>query len=572
MGANAPTPYLSLSDGRMTEELSRFLKFLFESDTGYVYSPVKTKSGEWNQRFFQWPSEIQTLQDWITSSAHDGNVYLAPGLFSEKKADKESFKHANVAWVEFDGTAKIDFKDIPEPDAIVQTSTESHVHCYWKITKANAESIENINRRLTYHLRADNSGWDCTQVLRPPGTLNHKHTKPLETKLIRLHHPLFKRDMAMFDSAPEVEKPPLVLTYDTLPDPTVVLQKSKLSEDVKNMVTKEMAIKGNRSTFLMRLGYLLAGSDLQEEEIVSLLYVADARIKKFVGRSDQLLRLAEIASIAALELHKEYYVEGYSPTEIVNHELELEWRLDGWLHSYGMMILTGQPGVGKTQMAFDIGHSLAVGEPFLGKQVFKPLRVAVLSLEMDVIEAKYIFVAQNKEYGLLDSAALWNQNLRLFAPDGEQSSFAAYEKIIRDFQPDVMIIDSLSELANEDLKETEARMIMRWLKKVSRENTCAIILIHHNRKASDANKKPRRLSDLYGSFIFGKTVSTVVSLWHEDGKPYMEVDELKVRFGKRGTIGKIQRTENLTFKEFKEDANRQSREVPDDPFNILRIL
>lgn len=557
----------------MSEDLNKFLRFLYESDTGYVYSPLKRKSGEWEQRFFLWPGEQQALQDWISTSSLEGNVYLAPGLFNEKKATKDSFKHSNVVWVEFDGSSKIEFNGVPEPDVVVQTSSATHIHCYWKTKPANGDTIENINRRLTYFFRADNSGWDCTQVLRPPGTLNHKYAKPIETELVKFKPVYLKRDFSQFDIAPEIEKPPLVITYDDLLDPSEVMAKNKIGDDLVRMVTREMAVPPNRSTFLMRLGFLLASCNLTELEIVSLLYVADARIKKFVGRSDQLMRLAEIASIASLEIAKELEIEGYSPLEIIQHELELEWRIEGWLHSYGIMILTGQPGVGKTQFSLDIAHKLATGEPFLGRKPTTPIRVGFLSLEMDVIEAKYIFVAQNGDFGKRKTVELWNQNLKVFAPEEEGSSFGAYEKILKDFRPQVLIIDSLSELATDDLKEAEARSIMRWIKRMSKEYECGIILIHHNRKASDGNKKPRKLSDLYGSYIFAKTVSTVISLWEEDKKEYLEIDALKVRFGsKKQDTSKIKRTPHLTFEEVKEDANRQPDQVFGSSNPLLKLI
>jgi len=96
------------------------------------------------------------------------------------------------------------------------------------------------------------------------------------------------------------------------------------------------------------------------------------------------------------------------------------------------------------------------------------------------------------------------------------------------------------------MKELEARKVMTWLKKMRRQFNVAEIIIHHNRKAQDGNKKPRKLSDLYGSFIFGKLSETVLSLWQDDGKSYLELHSLKTRFGKKDVIH-LERSENLTF-------------------------
>jgi archaellum biogenesis ATPase FlaH len=186
------------------------------------------------------------------------------------------------------------------------------------------------------------------------------------------------------------------------------------------------------------------------------------------------------------------------------------------------------------------------------------LRVAVISLEMDVVELKYIFEKQASDFV---EKKTWNENVRIYSFD--DGTLQAYEKVIQESKPDVVIIDSLSEMATEDLKETEARAIMKWFKKMRRTYGCAFIVIHHNRKANDSNKKPRKLSDLYGSFIFAKLSETVVSLWQDEGKDYLELDMLKARFDRSVSIS-ITRSPNLTFS-LKEGGSH----VIDNPDNPL---
>lgn len=540
-------------------DLERFLTFLYENDAGYVYAPLKLKTGAWEQKYYQWPSQRQELIDWITLSKESGNVYVAPSLFSTKEAKKEHISHTNVAWLEFDGQKNIDFKDVPQPDMIVQTSSETHLHCYWKIPKTNSATVEQINRRLTYYLGADYSGWDSTQVLRPPETTNWKYNVPV--KLLRLVVPFFKHKLEKFDSAPDVANPVVEVTYDSIEDAESILARHKLPQELETMVLRELAVEPNRSSFLMRAGYLLAAANLAEIEIISLLYRIDVRVKKFVGREDQLRRLAEIASIACLDASKQMHIEGYSPLEILNSKKVLEWIIEGWLHRNGIMLLSGAPGVGKTQFASYIAYKLAVGLGILGKETkCGPIPVAFLSLEMEDVEFKYILEHQIKEWSE-ESIPLYDANFRIYVPD-EERTFAAYERILATHKPKVFIIDSLSELATDDLKEGEARVIMAWVRKIRKEYDCAIILIHHNRKASDGNKRPRKLSDLYGSYIFGKLSETVISLWDLEKNNELEIDAFKVRFGSKG-VTRMKRNENLSFEkvELTINVSGRSREV-----------
>jgi archaellum biogenesis ATPase FlaH len=516
-------------------DLSNYLDFLFKQDTGYVYAPYLTRGKEWRQKWFNWPTDRTSLIDWYVAESHTSDVYVGPALYKEKRVAKEAVSHSNVCWIEMDGQESIKWEGISEPDVIVQSSTSTHLHCYWQMEKLSSELLEDLNRRLTYFLGADSSGWDCTQVLRPPDTVNYKHDVP--TSLIKFianvtHLP------AEFDRAPNIDKPVEAFTYDILLD----VKNIKLDPQLLSKVNTQVVVHPHRSEFLMSTGYLLAEAGLTPLEIVSCLYVIDARIKKFVGRADQLKRLSEIASIAYFKVERASFISVYSPNDIITHKVKLEWVVPFLLHTSGMLILSGQPGVGKTQLSFDWAYRLCTGLPFMDLELKRPYVVAYLSLEMDVVELKYIFEHQAvgfKEHGL------WNQNLYVISPDID-SDLRGFEKTLAKINPDVLIIDSISELATDDLTESEAKTIMKWMKKIRKVYNIAIIAIHHNRKASDTNKKPRKLGDLYGSFIFAKNSETVASLWHEDGRTGLELDLLKARFSEKRTIN-LTRTSHLTF-------------------------
>lgn len=530
-------------------DLTNHIDFLFGKDKGYIYSPIKRKTGEWIPKWFSYPLERGNLIDWITIESRESDVYLSPGLWKEKKITPESIDHYNVAWIEFDGQEQPKWKDVPEPDYIVQTSTTTHQHCYWKLEEpiTNAETIENINRRLTYYLEADSSGWDYQQVLRPPETVNYKHNVP--TKQVKLVEKVHR--LSAFDAAPEIAKPIPVFTYDSLLTVEEVLKAHQLPLKLQKRIKDEIVVHPHRSEFLMATGHFLAEAGLEPIEIVTCLYHIDCRIKKFVGREDQLRRLSEIASIAVFKVQRALYASVYKPFEIITNKSELNWVWNKFMHETSMSILTGQPGVGKTQLALDWSYRWASGLPVLGFEIQHPLRVAILSLEMDVIELQYIY----KHHSLgFQNHELWNQNCFIIAPDIE-GDLRSTTKTLQDIKPNILIIDSISELATEDLaSESEAREVMKWMKYTRKSLNLAIMAIHHNRKASDANKKPRKLSDLYGSYLFAKATDTVFSLWKEEGRDFEELDTLKCRYDRPYSFN-LERSPHLTF-EMKVEKNR----------------
>src|SRR5215211_7968415 len=65
--------------------------------------------------------------------------------------------------------------NLPQPTAVVNSSP-GRQQFYWRLSMPVPPDIgEGLNRRLAYVLGADKSGWDLTQLLRPPGTRNRKY-------------------------------------------------------------------------------------------------------------------------------------------------------------------------------------------------------------------------------------------------------------------------------------------------------------------------------------------------------------------------------------------------------------
>jgi archaellum biogenesis ATPase FlaH len=513
-------------------DIERFTEFLFGDSTGYVHAPVKLKNAEFVPAFFHWPSDKQRLHDYLRSSVSDGDVYISPALYTEKRATKEYVKSTRTVWVEFDGKEHIDFKGLPAPDVIVQTSTATHQHCYWSIPEITAESAEDINLRATYYLEADTSGWDITQVLRVPETKNWKsQLKPLD--VIVVHYDIKGTESKAFDRAPAVERPEYILSYDDILD----IDKLKLSEGLYGRVMTQQAKENGRSHLLFSIAHDMAENGHSHQEILSALYHVDSRIKKFVGRQDQLHRLAQIAAIAVYKSTDQ--IESYSPLDIVNHEITLDFLIDGLLHANGMAFLSGAPGVGKTQLSLFLAYLLSTGGSVFSKPVHEPVSIAFYSLEMDVAELKYIFEHQRQDYPELE---LWNQNVKVYTFD--EPKWGIFEKIIRDTRPDVCIIDSLSELASEDLQIGEARKIMAWFKMMRRKYNVCFVLIAHNTKSDGKNKVT--LSSMYGSQFFAAKSETVMILDDHEGSAGLDLHVKKARFGRTG-VTKIHRTPFLTF-------------------------
>jgi len=524
------------------DDLEKFVNFLFEGQQGFVYSPVK-KPDKWEEAYFSWPLERQGLIKHIRSSSNLGDVYLAPALFVKKNSKRESFKSSQVVWVEFDGKEHIDFKGLPKPDAIVQTSSETHVHAYWKTgTITDGPSLEDLNKRLTYYLQADSSGAESNQVLRPPESQNQKRGG-VPVTLVHFE-PGVPKAFASFDEAPEVPAKKVEITEAQLLDPVKLLNQLPLLKSLKFKIERESPAVGDRSQFMYKIAHELAEIGCNHSQVATLLNYINDRIGKFPeDRSDRLTRISEMASIAIHSVEQEQDISVYTPKDILEFTEELQWLIEKWLHQQGLLILTGAPGVGKTQLAIQMAHAFSVGGEFLGQQVSKT-RTLFMSLEMDTRELKFLLQKQVQDF---DDLSTWFSNSLIM---DEPGSLLQYEELIERTKPGLVIIDSLLELSDGDLKEsTEVLQLTRWMKRIRRKYNCAFIIISHTRKNSSTGRKPNRLEDNFGSVVLNKDIDTALCLWQEDGQPYIELLVIKSRYAPREDF-KIARSDNLTFSRY----------------------
>ena len=63
-----------------------------------------------------------------------------------------------------------------------------------------------------------------------------------------------------------------------------------------------------------------------------------------------------------------------------------------------------------------------------------------------------------------------------------------------------------------------------------------LVPLHHQRKASGDNKKPKKLDDVYGSTFLTAGCGSVILLWGQAGDPIVELRHLKQPAGEVGPL------------------------------------
>ncbi len=239
-------------------DLDNFIEFLFDGIEGYAYLVAKApdNKAEWNQQFFEWPAQADFLKQTIRKVTSTYEVFIAPALYkTDENAQRENVKVTNVVWADFDGNAP-DWEGFAGPPSLtIQSSIEGHNHVYWRLNSplTDVEVIEDYNRRIAYNFQADGSGWDATQVLRPPTTLNHKRSAAVTV----LSASDYSYDCALFESlgAAPAQLETSSWQLGQLPDPQTVILKYPFTPDLIALLGKDKSEIKDRSASLMNLAY-----------------------------------------------------------------------------------------------------------------------------------------------------------------------------------------------------------------------------------------------------------------------------------------------------------------------------
>jgi len=195
--------------------------------------------------------------------------------------------------------------------------------------------------------------------------------------------------------------------------------------------------------------------------------------------------------------------------------------------------MVAPPGVGKTTTAQQVVlHRVGVrsGE-LLGLDVEQSTG-QTLYLAMDrpsqIARSMRRGISEGDRDLLNDRIVVWKgpppyEALPDSGPEGP-SAFAAWVKSLGNI--DTVVIDSLKDICMSLEKPESGSSVNSALQHLMVAGIEALVL-HHQRKASGDNKKPKALSDVYGSAWLTAGAGSVILLWGEAGDAVVEMNHLK---------------------------------------------
>src|SRR5919112_1383428 len=124
--------------------------------------------------YLDYPRNVRKAEALCRRLSEEGReVYQCAHLLTARRRVKTSAASLSACYVDADGAKPT--ANMPQPTAVV-ISSPGREQYWWRLSRpVEPEEAEDLNRRLAYAMAADLSGWDLTQLLRVPGTRNHKY-------------------------------------------------------------------------------------------------------------------------------------------------------------------------------------------------------------------------------------------------------------------------------------------------------------------------------------------------------------------------------------------------------------
>lgn len=497
---------------------------MWGEESGYVFLPYKGK--QWRESTaFQWPKEAAKVEAHIERHGEQADLYYCPNLFSEPRRNRDCVQSPKWLYADLDNVEPT--KVGLSPTVAVQSSPGRY-QGLWKLSRPISPARhETYNRRLTYATGADRGGWDLTQVLRIPGTRNHKYPGRVKVRP-RWVRPELTFTLAKvkgyldgvesnWQDVQALETGDLLLPAESAED-LLRRYKPRFDSRLLSLLDPDIDIgtlqgEEGRSGLLWEAECRLLEAGLRPEEV--FVVVKESPLNKFRDRRDgDLVLWREVQkahlhvgsivtdSVASMDGH----VSRARPRLLTYAELlgsavrEPEWGIDEWwtLGSHG--VIAGLPKSYKSLVTFDMAVSYASETPFMGQYEVNPRAAGPVLLvqqenSLPIVKDRLLKISGSR--GLqIGKAVIEDQDTIIFqAPPSiplifyndfgfdmtSEDDREAIETVIRKEGVKTVIFDPLYLMiggADENLAR-DMRPILSWLLRIRNLYNCAVVVVHH---------------------------------------------------------------------------------------------
>ena len=222
-----------------------------------------------------------------------------------------------------------------------------------------------------------------------------------------------------------------------------------------------------------------------------------------------------------------------SPKEYVNCFIR-----PGLLPTGGLMVITGEPGVGKSFLAQQTAFELSSGRRWLGLFPSNRVKVAYFELEKrsPIARARFRRDDFRKEYPeSVDYLGYYDEDVPRLDTD---AGTKLLERLVSDFGTQVVIVDSFATTVWDEIDLSNIKKSVGNYRSIAKKLHLSFILIHHltkrgvqyDSKKGEWKEPPIRLDNLRGSKFLEYEVDTVIGLTRQRISGIRDIGFLKHSF------------------------------------------
>ena len=530
----------------MPTSAEKLLGVVWGNRKGFVFLPTKDAFADgyprrgWHEtEGLPYTGRVPDLDALPPHSDH----YFCPVVFSKPKRKKEYALPTNLLWSDLDTVHPSTCRLKP---SVAWESSPGRYQALWFLSQdIDPNDAAELSKRIAYADGADKGGWDLTQVLRIPGSVNYKYPQKPPVALLWASRQIRYTQEQIWKRYPTIAQDPATST------PTPVSWPDVSQETLNSAIASlPMGVRAklfsstegaDRSMELQRLARSLLRFGLSSDLALSLLRTSSWN--KFSGRSDELHQLTKQISDAqvAVDLRAQKVEkakasasertessqsdDGFSPIqelqtyswgEFLSIQTRLEWLVqDSWVDRT-VGFISGRSKSFKTWIALDLATSVLSGEPFLGEHPVGRTGPVLLIQEEDptaILQERLRLIAKAK--GMLPKARVvgrtralieWKDYpLTIMNVQGftltNQSHLAQLRRMIGDIDPVMVVIDPLINVIGQidENRATEVVQVLRELKQLREEFGTNVCVVHHWNKTA-TGEADRGGAHMYGSF------------------------------------------------------------------------
>ena len=190
---------------------------------------------------------------------------------------------------------------------------------------------------------------------------------------------------------------------------------------------------------------------------------------------------------------------------LILEDIHQDWLIDGLLPAMGRGLITAQWKTGKSLLALQLAHSLALGEDFLGLPTTRPRRVHYIDGEV----GPYVMQDRLRRFAEAYPGAAKNIVITMFPQGNMVDAAMAVEDV------DLVIIDPAIKLGYEN--ENDNAQVRKKLDEVSDAAMyrlgASVLVVHHTRKPGrEAGSQYQGLLETRGAGAFVDWVDMAVGM------------------------------------------------------------